>query len=66
MSEGFNRAARSLAARLVLVACAFVAVPVILYGEFSAAENAKRDVLLARLQVEGQLIASGLRLDWRG
>jgi two-component system sensor histidine kinase ChvG len=62
MSEGFNRAARSLAARLVLVACAFVAVPVILYGEFSAAENAKRDVLLARLQVEGQLIASGLRL----
>ncbi|HLO77619.1 MAG TPA: ATP-binding protein [Magnetospirillum sp.] len=62
MSDGLGRAARSLAARLVLVAGAFVAVPVFLYGEFSAAEGAKRDVLLARLQVEGQLIARGLAL----
>lgn len=62
MNDGFSRAARSLAARLVLVACAFVAVPVFLYGEFSAAETAKRDVLLSRLQVEGQLIARGLSL----
>ncbi|MGE5477259.1 MAG: sensor histidine kinase [Bacteroidales bacterium] len=62
MSDAWNRAARSLAARLVLVACAFVAVPLFLYGEFSAAEGAKRDVLLARLQVEGQLIARGLAL----
>ncbi|HTH16547.1 MAG TPA: sensor histidine kinase, partial [Magnetospirillum sp.] len=62
MSDSFHRAARSLAARLVLVVCAFVAVPVFLYGEFSAAEKAKRDVLLSRLQVEGQLIARGLSL----
>jgi len=62
MSDGMSRAARSLAARLVLVACAFAAVPVFLYGEFSAAEAAKRQVLLARLQVEGQLIARGLSL----
>ncbi|MCR6631241.1 MAG: ATP-binding protein [Magnetospirillum sp.] len=62
MSDGFSRAARSLAARLVLVVGAFAAVPVFLYGEFSAAESIKRDVLLARLQVEGQLIARGLAL----
>lgn len=62
MFEQLARAARSLAARLVLVACAFVAVPVFLYGEFSVAETAKRQVLLARLQVEGRLIAQGLAL----
>ncbi|MBC7952032.1 MAG: HAMP domain-containing histidine kinase [Rhodospirillaceae bacterium] len=62
MSSRMSRAARSLAARLVLVAVAFAAVPVFLYGEFSAAEGAKRQVLLARLQVEGQLIARGLAL----
>lgn len=53
---------RSLATRLALVAVAFAAVPAFLYGEFSAAEQAKRDVLLSRLQVEGQLIARGLSL----
>ena len=62
MFDGMSRAARSLAARLVLVACAFAAVPVFLYGEFSAAEADKRQVLLSRLQVEGQLIARGLSL----
>lgn len=62
MTDGFGRAARSLATRLALVAAAFAAVPVFLYGEFSAAERAKRDVLLSRLQVEGQLIANGLAL----
>lgn len=62
MPDGLGRAARSLAARLALVAVAFAAVPVILYEEFSAAEATKRDVLLARLQVEGQLIARGLSL----
>lgn len=62
MSKGASRAARSLATRLVLVAAAFAAVPVFLYGEFSAAEEAKRQVLLSRLQVEGQLIARGLSL----
>lgn len=60
MLDGFSRVCRSLAARLVLLACAFVAVPVFLYGEFSAAEDAKRSLLLSRLQVEGQLIAHGL------
>jgi len=54
--------ARSLAARLALVAVAFAAVPVFLYGEFSAAESAKQTLLLSRLQVEGQLIAGGLAL----
>lgn len=62
MSEALARAVRSLAARLVLVAVAFAAVPVFLYGEFSAAEAAKREVLLARLQVEGHLIARGLSM----
>lgn len=62
MSDALRRVARSLAARLVLVAGAFVAVPLFLYGEFSAAESAKRDLLLARLQVEGRLIARGLAL----
>jgi two-component system sensor histidine kinase ChvG len=62
MNDGFGRVARSLAARLVLVAAAFAAVPAFLYGEFSAAEQAKRDILLARLQVEGHLIAKGLSL----
>ncbi|MGE5548352.1 MAG: sensor histidine kinase [Solirubrobacterales bacterium] len=57
-----KRAARSLAARLILVAAAFASVPVFLYGEFSAAESSKREVLLARLQTEGQLIARGLAL----
>lgn len=55
-------AARSLAARLFLVALAFVAVPLILYEEFLAAETSKRAVLMARLQIEGQLIARGLSL----
>lgn len=62
MHEGLGRASRSLAARLALVALAFAAVPVFLYGEFSAAEQANRAVLLSRLQVEGQLIAKGLAL----
>lgn len=62
MSSKPSRVARSLAARLVLVAFTFAAVPVFLYGEFSAAEGAKRQVLLARLQVEGHLIARGLSL----
>ena len=57
-----SRAARSLAARLGLVALAFAAVPVILYGDFSAAEGAKQNLLLSRLQIEGQLIARGLSL----
>jgi Signal transduction histidine kinase len=51
-----------LAARLGLVAVAFAAVPVFLYGEFSAAEAAKRQVLLSQLQVEGHLIARGLSM----
>jgi two-component system, OmpR family, sensor histidine kinase ChvG len=60
--EGTSRTARSLAARLGLVAVAFAAVPVILYGDFSAAEGSKQDLLLSRLQIEGQLIAHGLSL----
>jgi len=54
--------ARSLAARLALVAAAFATVPVVLYGQFSAAETGKQQLLLSRLQVEGQLIAHGLAL----
>ncbi len=62
MAEGVSRAARSLAARLALVAVAFAAVPAILYGEFSAAEGVKQNLLLSRLQVEGQMLARGLSL----
>ncbi|MGE5503502.1 MAG: sensor histidine kinase [Actinomycetota bacterium] len=56
------RAVRSLAAKLVLLAAAFAAVPLILYGQFSDAEQIKRKVLLDRLHVEGRLIAHGLAL----
>ncbi|MBI5164879.1 MAG: sensor histidine kinase [Magnetospirillum sp.] len=56
------RIARSLAGRLALMAGAFALVPVLLYGEFSAAESGKRTVLMARLQVEGQVIARALEL----
>lgn len=55
-------AARSLAARLVVLALSFVAVPLILYGQFHSAENAKRAVLLRTLQSDGHLIAQGLRI----
>jgi two-component system sensor histidine kinase ChvG len=57
-----SRASRSLAARLVLLVAALVAVPMVLYGEFSAAEEHKRKVLLTRLHVEGELMARGLFL----
>lgn len=57
-----GRAARSLATKLVLLAAACTAVPLVLYGEFSAAEDHKRQVLLSRLHVEGDLIARGLAL----
>ncbi|CAA7616769.1 HAMP domain-containing sensor histidine kinase [Magnetospirillum sp. UT-4] len=66
MPETGGRAAHSLATRLGLVACAFAAVPAFLYGEFSAAERANREVLLSRLQVEGQLIARGLAIGLGG
>jgi two-component system sensor histidine kinase ChvG len=56
------RAVRSLAAKLVLLAAVFAAVPLILYGQFSDAEQIKRQVLLSRLHVEGRLIAHGLEL----
>jgi two-component system sensor histidine kinase ChvG len=57
-----GRAARSLATKLVLLAAACTAVPIVLYGEFSVAEEHKRQVLLSRLHVEGDLIARGLAL----
>ncbi|MDA8230717.1 MAG: ATP-binding protein [Magnetospirillum sp.] len=60
MRDSLSRAARSLAARLALVVAAFTAVPIFVYGEFSAAEGAKKALLLSRLQAEGQLIARGL------
>lgn len=60
--ERIARAARSLAARLAVLLVAFAAVPAFLYGQFHAAEDAKRGVLLRTLQAEGHLIAQGLRI----
>lgn len=52
----------SLAARLVLLAFVFVAVPAVLVGPFLAAEEAKRQALLRAVRTQGAVIAEGLRL----
>lgn len=52
----------SLAARLVLLAFVFIAVPAVLVGPFLAAEEAKREALLRAVRTQGAVIAEGLRL----
>lgn len=52
----------SLAARLVLLALVFVAVPTALVGPFMATEEAKRQALLRAVRTQGAVIAEGLRL----
>ncbi len=52
----------SLAARLVLLAFVFVAVPAVLVGPFLAAEEAKRQALLRAVRTQGAVIAEGLSL----
>jgi len=53
---------RSVGARLGFLVVAFVAVPVILYGQFESAEHGKRTALLRSLQAEGHLISQALRM----
>ncbi|WP_255448559.1 HAMP domain-containing sensor histidine kinase [Telmatospirillum sp. J64-1] len=56
-----RRAANSLTAKLLLLVAIFVAVPVILHGQFRQAEMERRTVLLQTLQEQGHLIAQSLR-----
>jgi two-component system sensor histidine kinase ChvG len=53
---------RAIGTRLVVLAIAFAAVPVILAGQFLNAEAGKRATLLRTVQAEGHLLAEGLRL----
>lgn len=63
MSVGLsNVMLRSVGTRMVVLAVAFAAVPVILAGQFLNAEAGKRATLLRTVQAEGHLIAEGLRI----
>jgi two-component system, OmpR family, sensor histidine kinase ChvG len=51
---------RSLASRLVLVSVVFIAVPILIYQQFRAADEDKQTLLLQSAQQQGQLIARAL------
>jgi len=51
---------RSLAVRFVILLVIFLAVPVILYERFRAADEEKNALLMRSIQEEGRLIAVGL------
>ena len=51
---------RSLASRLVLVSLVFIAVPILIYQQFRAADEDKQTLLLQSAQQQGQLIARAL------
>lgn len=55
---GNRRPRWSLAAQLALLVVVFVAVPVILYKEFEAADRAKAGLLLQTVQDQGRIIAT--------
>ncbi len=61
MRTRLSRIRRSATARLVLVAAAFLVLPLVLYRQFEAAERDKRDFLLHSLRVQGALVARGLQ-----
>ena len=46
---------------IVALVLVFLAVPVILYGEFREADDSRRHLLLQSLQTQGYLIAEALR-----
>ncbi len=51
---------RSLASRLVVVLLVFLAVPVLIYEQFRAADSEKQLLLLRSAQQQGQLVARAL------
>jgi two-component system sensor histidine kinase ChvG len=57
----FASVARSFAAKIVALILVFLAVPVILYGEFREADQNRRDLLQQSLRTQGHLIAEALR-----
>ena len=52
---------RSFAAKIIVLAAIFVAVPVILYDQFRAADEEKNRLLLDSVEVQGRLAAETLR-----
>jgi two-component system sensor histidine kinase ChvG len=52
---------QSFAAKLALLLVIFVAVPIVLYGQFHAADADKNTLLYRSVQEEGRLIAESLR-----
>ncbi|MFM2041997.1 MAG: hypothetical protein RLY86_573 [Pseudomonadota bacterium] len=54
------RLVRSLAGRLLLVAAVFLAVPLLIYERFEAADHEKQVLLLRSAQQQGHLIARAL------
>ncbi len=55
-----RRARWSLAAQIALIVTVFLAVPVILYREFEAADRAKAGLLLQTLQEQGRTVATAM------
>lgn len=55
------RASRAFATRLTLLLVIFVAVPVIVYGQFRAADAEKQRLLLRSAEQQGRLIAETLK-----
>ena len=51
---------RSFALKLVVLIAVFIAVPVILYGQFRAADEVKNSLLLRTVQEQGRLIAKSV------
>lgn len=51
---------RSIVGKLILLAVVFVAVPIILYREFSAADHERQELLVQIIQEQGRLITTAL------
>lgn len=54
-------AIRSLTGKFLALAAIFLVVPLILYGRFEQADAERQALLLGTLQVQGHLVAEGLR-----
>ena len=51
---------RSLAIRMLVLVIVFLAVPILIYQQFLAADREKRELLLRDAQLQGELIARSL------
>ncbi len=58
---GLDRIMRSFAAKILVLAAIFIAVPVILYQEFKAADAEKNRLLFESVEAQGRLAAEALR-----